>query len=86
MSGWNPKQDFTPIVRLGESVVRLSKIALYHRLKGIEPELKKAGVDFDLQQVFQFDPAEDLRRKFEVPKSSGTKSFLSVVETSNSKF
>lgn len=86
MAGWNPKQDFTPLVRLGEAVVRLSKIALYQRLQGIEPELKKAGVDFDLKETFKIDVAQDLRKKLEVPASRGTKSFLSVVDTPNSKF
>jgi len=86
MADWNPKQDFTPLVRLGESVVRLTKIALYHRLRGIEPELKKAGVDFDLQEVFRIDTTRGLRQKHGIPKTSGTKSFLSVVETTNSKF
>jgi len=86
MGGWNNKQDFTPLVRMGETVVRLSKIALFKRLQTIEPELKKAGLDLDLKEMFKVDITKDLRKEFAVAESTSTNSYVSVVETSNSKF
>lgn len=85
MVDWNERQDFTTLVRLGEILVRLTKISLYERLQGIEPELKKAGIDTNIKELFHGDITKDLRKQLQVPETRPG-SFLAVTETSNSKF
>lgn len=85
MTDWNERQNFTPLVRLGEILVRLTKISLYERLKGIEPELKKAGIETDIKKLFHGDVTKDLRQQLQVPETR-PKSFLAVVDTHRSKF
>lgn len=85
MNDWNERQDFTTLVRLGEILVRLAKISLYERLRGIEPELKKAGIDTNIKELFHGDVTRDLRKQLQVSETR-PKSFLAVVDTSRSKF
>jgi hypothetical protein len=85
VTNWNERQNFTPLVRLGEILVRLTKISLYERLKGIEPELKKAGIDTNIKELFHGDVTKDLRQQLQVPETR-PKSFLAVVDTLGSKF
>ena len=85
MVNWNERQDFTTLVRLGEILVRLTKISLYERLQGVEPELKKAGIDTNIKELFHGDVTRDLRKQLQVPETR-PKSFLAVIDTPGSKF
>lgn len=85
MTNWNERQDFTSLVRLGEILVRLTKISLYERLRGIEPELQKAGIDTNIKELFRGDMTKDLRKQLQVPETR-PKSFLAAVDTRQSKF
>lgn len=85
MSKWNEKQNFTPLVRIGEVLVRLTKISLYERMKGLQPELDRLEVDVDIKELFRADPVKDLRKQLQVPETRPN-SFLAVVDTPESKF
>lgn len=85
MSKWNEKQNFTPLVRVGEVLVRLTKISLYERMKGLQPELDRLEVDIDIKELFRADPVKDLRKQLQVPETRPN-SFLAVVDTPGSKF
>jgi len=85
MDRWNEKQDFTPLVRIGEVLVRLTKISLYERMKGLQPELDRLEVDVDIKELFRADPVRDLRKQLGVAETRPD-SFLAVVETPGSKF
>lgn len=65
--------------------MRLTKISLYERMKGLQPELDRLEVDVDIKEIFRGDPVKDLRKQLQVPESRPG-SFLAVVETSGSKF
>ena len=85
MDKWNQRQDFTPLVRIGEVLVRLTKISLYERMKGLQPELDRLEVDVDIKEIFRGDPVKSLRKQLQVPETH-PQSFLAVVETPGSKF
>jgi len=85
MADWNTRQNFTPLVRLGEILVRLTKISLYERLRGIEPDLKKAGIDTNIKELFHGDVTKDLRQQLGVPETR-PKSFIATTDTRRSKF
>ena len=85
MTKWNQKQNFTPLVRIGEVLVRLAKLSLFERVKGLQPELDRMEAGIDVKDVFRGDPTRALRKQLGVAETR-TNSFLAIVETPRSKF
>ncbi len=65
--------------------MRLTKISLYERMKGLQPELDRLDIDVDIKEIFRGDPTKDLRKQLQVPETRPD-SFLAVVDTPGSKF